>query len=309
MSDLVHISGMGVPGSLIAWRLHEAGIDFTWHDIDADATAWEACTGIIYPSGDPDEEACRKEWGRWLDDPPWNDECAAATEASTMFFNHKTGPPHQGECEWSTVDERLEMHVKRAHPPAYHLNAQRFVPATRDAFADRRLDEPPSEALELVTYGFEPNPRNAGYLWGYKAEVSLEFDAGAEAYQTERRPYYYLRYARWVFTYIAPIPGTERFYAGSHLIPQEDLKPLEVEPKFRSWLNQVNEMLGTTVRITEATNIRQGWRPKEDPEDAPWLREDGGTLYLRPLRGNGVRMAPAYTQAVLSALAEQGVPA
>lgn len=54
-SKPVHIEGMGVIGSILAWHLHSAGQVFTWSDIDTEVNAWEACTGIIYPSGHPED--------------------------------------------------------------------------------------------------------------------------------------------------------------------------------------------------------------------------------------------------------------
>ena len=41
---MIHIEGMGVLGSFLAWELHNRQVPFTWYDNLARANAWSACT-------------------------------------------------------------------------------------------------------------------------------------------------------------------------------------------------------------------------------------------------------------------------
>ena len=300
----VHIEGMGVPGCFIAWYLDSLGVEFTWSDIDSPATSWKACTGIVYPSGNDVEYASFERWAEWVDDrsAPWPDALYEWVEHSDMMFNHSS-PPHGAPVEFGPVDGGAGL--SRADPGAYHYNAQEFVPATREAFAEARVEACPAGSVPVQTHGFEPNPRNDGYLWGWTAYVEVSTPESHSI--DDRRPYYYLRKNRWQFAYVTPIPGTPFWYAGSDLISQDRIKEYEIAPKFDSWMAFVSEATGGGVEVRSAQNFLHGWRPKERADlSQSWFVDHADGLSLRPLRGNGVRVAPAYCAALVHELSVLG---
>src|SRR5215216_2315142 len=223
--ELLHLEGMGVIGSVVAHRLAERGIDFTWDDAERDVCAWRACTGGIYPSGIAYEEAAYNEWRKWATQE-W---CDGVVEAANFWFLSKR-PPHGGNYEVLGQVGPLRLGAL----PSYHLNAQRFVERTRETFAEKRVRGTAEKKIVCHGYG----PRLDHYLWGWHAKVRLRIDP---AIQQIARPCFYLRTDRFTMFYAYPVagePGT--WYAGSTTQLQRLASEQAVPPKLVQWADRLN---------------------------------------------------------------------
>jgi len=285
----VHVEGMGLTGSLLAWWLERWGCDWTWHDTEAPVTAWRASTGAIFPAGtrgSVDYET-HAAWASWL-------TARGAVyprrffEPATYWFNHKH-PPHHGRYDCLAVGRHG---LQRAEPLSYHLNAQTFVKATRRQFAKQRLPGAAfSASVTVVAHGF--GKRLHHVVWGWTVPVELSYPTYMSG---ARRPCLYLREGRFVMAYAYPMPGTDprTWYAGSSLIHQREPRELEVQPKFDRWRRLVKTLSRGAVKVLSYGGPRQGWRPAEaEPHCAPRVRRRGNVLEVPPLWHSGIRWFPA----------------
>lgn len=291
----LHLEGMGVNGCLMAHQLRRVGIEFTWHDTEESRTAWHASTGAIYPSGStkfgPDE-LCYNVWRDWFNElqyAPW-------LERSNYVFMTKR-PPHEGKYEFSEVEG-----LKLGSMPSFHLNAQKMVESTRLTFDHCRLDAercevqrkagqtPQAADLYVITHGF--GERLGAAYWGWTRPVRLEYPKGFDV--GGLRPCFYFRPDRVQMAYAYPISNTDTWYAGSSLIKQKlgKFKSLDMEGKYVRWKRMFETLSGGVVKVTEAGDCVEGWRPATAPEDTAWLRKRGNVVTLRPLWNSGIRHFP-----------------
>lgn len=284
----VHLEGMGVYGSLLAHMLDLSGVDFTWHDNDLERVAWPACTGAIYPANSekfgPDDW-CHKQWREAHKLGIYGE----AVEASNFVFNHKTKPPHEGKYPVTKFGSGLKM----AEPPSFHLNAQLLVPQTREKYADcMRPDHQPAQTDEyIVSHSW--GERLSHVYWGWTRLVKLDFPD--EMRRHGMRPCFYFREGRYIMTYAYPVPNTPWWYAGSSIIKQkiEKKKSLEIEPKYDRWKDHFERLSLGQVKVTEAGEMREGWRPASAKNNDTWVDRDlHGTIRMRPLWNSGVRHFP-----------------
>jgi hypothetical protein len=282
----VHLEGMGVIGSILAWELDAQGFDWTWNDIEAPVNAWSACTGAIFPSGDATDEACRRTWFRWISERSW---LSGFFERADWWFCTKAAPH---KARFASTEEHG---LRRSAEQSLHFNAQQFVPMTRSSFEARRLEEAPRGARLVVTHGF--GARLDHYVWGWTVLVQM-----AHLFQSERRPAVYLRKGRFVMAYAYPVAGTPWWYAGSNLIVQRRAKELEVGPKYERWLRAFAELSGGIFQIVEQGDVLTGWRPAPKYDYAPLLEVDAHSIRVRPHWHNGVRRSPAIVEAVTKEL-------
>lgn len=287
---------MGIPGSFLAWHLEQARVDWTWDDIESPINAWGACTGAIYPSGDPfdsDNYACWRVWASGQ--APWPDNTGCFEE--TGWWYSTKAPPHGAKFPASADLGAL----RRSSATSLHFNAQKFVPMTRNVFASRRRVAPEPGAQRVVTHGF--GPRNDHVLWGWTALVKLQFDTRLLKYEPCARLSVYCRQGRFVMAYAYAIPSTDWWYAGSSLIVQKTPRQLEVPKKFARWRGQFEALAGGLIKVVQVGEVRTGWRPAGKDDSAPLvLRMDDGALHVRPFWNSGVRHAPLMVGAVLKEL-------
>lgn len=297
----VHVEGLGVTGSLLAYHLERWGCKWTWHDANAERTAWKASTGAIYPAGAPGslDWECYAVWAEWLGagrlkELPYP---AKHFEPATYWYSTKS-PPHGGRYKVLWQDKRSGLSL--AEPLSYHLNAQTFVPATRRQFKGRVLLGPPHNGdvdAYIVAHGF--GQRLHHVVWGWTVPVQLRLPVRmADGY----RPAFYFREGRFVMAYAYPMPGTEFWYAGSSLIRQAVPRELEVPPKLHRWRKTFERLSGGSLKVTEARldAALQGWRPAErDPHCLPVVdhqRPGKTTLRVPPLWHSGIRHFPRVLQ-------------
>lgn len=301
MTAHVHLEGLGVVGSLLAWTLDARDIAFTWSDTEDDITGWRACTGTIYPDGTDPGATAYAGWHDWRADPPWPDTLDQYVETCRYWYSHQH-PPHGGSYDHA---ERVDGGLARAPDdhPSYHLNAQQFIPATRDAFADSRLDtstDPGPDTTTVITHGFSDNPRNDRYTWGWTVPVTA---TTGHLTRDGHRACVYTKDGGHAMAYLFPKPDTDHYYAGTTIVPQDTPRPLDIIPKFETWLDRLARTTENTITaepIPDATPV-QGWRPiAADDDTALVTRLDADTLACRPMGGSGIRYAPATARSLLN---------
>lgn len=300
---MLHIEGMGVLGSLCAWQCYAQQRPFTWHDTERPITAWPACTGAIYPSGDATDLRNYAIWHDWITEgrAPWHPALAplTVTEQAAYWFSSKH-PPHGGHYRIAVDLGPIRM----ASAPAYFLNAQTFVPATRAFFADYRLAGPPSTRPYAVMHGFAPGVCR-GYMWGWTVRVHLHMDQRITSASAPCRPALYCREGRFHFAYAYCVPGEPYWYAGSDLIWQQRPKGLPVSPKYAAWAGRLVRLTGGLCQLQSCGATAVGWRPvPQQTQQVAWRGTDE-RVYVRPLWHSGVRHGPEAVSAAL-ALCEDG---
>lgn len=312
----VHLIGMGVVGCFIARQLRRAGVPFSWWDTDPDLpkhlkggavelparashspTAWHASTGAIYPDGSTEEA-----WQSYLS---WTGVSAhALVEQGTWWFNH-LHPPHKAkgavvETIKAEGDPRAEAYrppVRRTANPSMHLNVQSFVLMTRLTFGVHCRKTPPEGAVIVRTHGAE-SPRTQGYAWGWSLRAQL--DVLEPELNALGRPAFYLLAAPYQTAYLLPIPGSPSWwYLGTHSHNAATARDYDVSPKLDQRLGFVSETLKDLVRVRSLHHTAVGWRPLGEGDH---VEEIDGELVMRPMGSSGVRLAPAYTSALLHRL-------
>ena len=197
----IHIEGMGVVGSILAWNLHDAGIDFTWSDNDAKIQAWRACTGLVYPSGNRDDQRAYNVWSKWLKESPWPTDFQRWAGYGDYWYISKN-PPHGLKGE-PVVDLG---YLRKYSAPSIHWNAQRFIPATREFFnLQRKVMPDKSSEVTIVSHGF--GERMHRVLWGWCTWMELDISQDILRHCTGY-PMLYLREGRFKVYYADPVAET-----------------------------------------------------------------------------------------------------
>lgn len=277
---------MGVLGCFTAWHLAQRGMDFTWSDRDTNFTAWKASTGAIYPSADVADEYAMTIWGEWAQ----RDYLRPFVERARWC--HLRGKIHHG-LRTREVESLGPISITDAQ--SLHLNVQAFVIATRNQF--REQEKPLAargEDLTIVAHGF--NERCHAYLWGWSAHVRMSVKGRLA--KSEQRLALYLRPSRFRMRYAYPIPGTDCWYAGSSLYHQTHPRPMRktIESFLEDWLKDFEALAEGKITIHDASNLRQGWRPRatagDQAGDHASILASPGRLVYPPLPTSGVRHAP-----------------
>ena len=278
----VILEGMGVVGSLVARHLAEREVEFNWFDKGRSISAWRACTGSVYPSGDAESEWAREQWRTML--PEY-------TETAPLVFCTKR-PPHGGRYSWTEASCGLNV----GDVESIHVNAQRLVEDTRRLLEPNKVWVVESSQMlptYLVTHGW--SWRRVDSLWGWSAPVRVErLDS-----TLPERACYYLKEGRFLTAYAYPRPGTDEYYAGSSMIPQVREHKLDAQSHFLAWRDRFERLARGGVRVEQIGPTVQGWRPRGAPGPMIALNPAPPHTYaIRPQGPNGVRHAPLYLRAV-----------
>jgi hypothetical protein len=300
----LHLSGMGVLGSLTAWQLHLRGIDFTWDDSEEKINAWGASTGACYPSGGEVDTKCHATWIDWATNGIYPSK---VVEVCSYWVDRLTKSlPHGLEA-----DVEKEFKGVRLVGKSVHLDAQRLVTLTRLEFGDRRrksaaLSKP--GAVRLVSHGF--SKRRARYLWGWTRLVKLKYPP---AVSVSGRPSFYLRKNRFQFAYCYPQAGTEWWYAGSNLISQHEARSLKILPKYEAWKARFEELANGAVKVSEEGQMLEGWRPAKAgklsgtegyaSDGGSFIEREGQAVYYPVMASNGFRHFPQLWEQIETELA------
>lgn len=269
---MIHLQGLGVVGSTIAWYLVKRGLQFTWDDNDSPFTAWRASAGSIWPSS-----PTYQTWGHWIHEEPW-----------VRFVEKVT--------YWSPGDGNKI--IPRAHPdPAYIVNVEAFVLATREHFAALRRDPVIGSQL-IVAHGFD-NRRLKYAEWGWSQKAHVTWPAEMLEISRPYRPALILRLRQWRIGFIYPVPG-EHYRIGGDFIKQVNLHAdPDVAGRVARWHEKVRDKLDPRVTLAPYGEPVEGWRPHGTFAYAPYIGKmvDGSWL-ARSLAAEGVMRAPLILDAL-----------
>ena len=279
----VHIIGLGITGSMLAWHLDQEGIDFTWEDAERSVCAWKATTGLIYPSGEPEDIEAYQIWSRWhREKSPW--KLRGVTDEGAFWFITKS-PPHSAHYAIKKTVGPLHL----GEYSSFHLNGQAFVEGTREYFSSKRRSYTPTRVNKIIeAHGF--NSRLEYFVWGWSARALLNVHPDVK-YATDRKATFYLRRDRFSMSYANIIPGEPYYYAGSSTITQKVAKQYALDAKVQNWRNFVEETTAGLIKVLGIQDIRHGWRPATKT-NGDYVIEEDGHLKVKPMRGSGVRHAP-----------------
>lgn len=292
---MIHIEGMGWLGAVTAFRLHTAGIPFTWHDLGTAATAWQACLGMVYPAGDNHSKVNMHRWACLHRDtalPP-------GTITETAFAYTTPGPPHDGgyhpllDLKW----------IRIANTAAYAVNVQAIVLAARRQFAVHRTPAPHPGQPVIVAHG--DTGRRHGWSWGWSMPLRLLLPEPLRAVLPDRPVALHSRPHRFMTAVVVPIPGRPDWYrVGSASMPQRRPRELALNRHIETWRRQASDQF-PGLRVLEAGPPVHGWRPRPATDDTPVpiesTRDDGAPQLVYPPLGDlGVRWAPTLTDQALS---------
>jgi hypothetical protein len=292
---MIHIEGMGVLGSFLAWELHNRQVPFTWYDNLARANAWSACTSAIFPTGKPTDMMNYTEWWTRFNNKgcPWQKDLGNSFMEEAGYWFLSKNPPHEGNYPIDHSVPPLHMGAL----PSLHLNTQKFVVRTRQffmkqyTFVDNFKD---NGSQRIVAHGF--SSRLKEYIWGWTVPVQLEYP---QAYNYEgKRPCLYLRKGSF-FQYAYPIPGTPNWYSGSSLIVSREIKEYDMINKVHTWLKWIEKFTEGRFNAEVVGYPVQGWRPRGYDEDTEEAVEIEGKILVRPHWHDGVRNGPSTIRAVL----------
>lgn len=284
----IHIEGFGWTGSVLARRLEALGVDFTWSDSDSPINAWQASTGLVYPTGEPDSEEARRQWLAWHERGLF----APHSQIVRYWYSHKAHP------HGLKVKADLDVGWLRRSPElAVQLNVARIVEDTRARFAGCRVSAPAPGARIVVCHGWGPRTTHSVWGWSRQVRLSVPADIAGDGLYSMN-----LHRSRFEFTYAYAVPGRPGWhYAGSSMVRQREPRTLDLDKHFARWLEAVAEV-APPVKVLEMDPVTlQGWRPKG--ETLTWEPfEDGDRLYVPPLYHSGVRWAPLVSSALLERL-------
>lgn len=291
----IHIEGMGVVGSVLAWELATRGVAFTWNDAELAICAWPACTGSVVPSGFLSDQVGYRFWEHWAAYPPLETKTPIVEPADYWFSAQRapSGAPSKPDRDIGAL--------RRYPQPSYHVNAAELVWHTRRAFAAGRLAIAPAGATVVVAHGY--SERLDRLVWGWSCLVDLGISSKLP--MSARRPCLYVQRNRFQVAYAYPCPGTPYWYAGSgHVIQHpKNARGINMTGKYAAWWGLLSERSGgMVVSARQVTQMVQGWRPAGRDTDVALVRRSGSRLLTRPCGSSGVRWAPAVAQAVCNTL-------
>ena len=299
----IHLTGMGVTGSLVALMLRRKRVAFTWSDSDVTINAWRASTGGVFPAGRSGSDAY-EGYHFWHAAHLQGVLPRDIFDSAPYLYNTKA-PPHGAPKGATTSLGNLNLYPR----PSLHFNPQRLVQYVRALEEKSRRDARPAGSLDIVTHGFQ-GPRagiNAPtFQWGWSTKVRAEIrQAKALAKLNPLPPSLYLRKGKFVMAYLYPVPGEAGVhYFGSHMIAQKQPKALEIPPKFEALRTRAFELSrGDLLKMKAIAEPVQGWRPIAGAGwDGRWIALDGSSRILcKPMGSSGFRYAPM----LLGALAQR----
>lgn len=299
---MIHLEGMGVMGCLIACKLADEGIPFTWHDRETNRVSWKISTGAILPFGD---ERSISDLFSWHSDVflPGNSETNYG-EWMRRFMTMATycyvteNPPHNGRRAPARVAPIFIIGpIKVSNRFSIHLDVQSFVHETRQRFSSHRTSGRERGQQLIVTHGFHRDTIHK-WSWGWSARVKIRMSPklkeALRSVSAANVPCCYFRRG-FQLPYLYPVGATGWYYAGTTLITQNKPQKLEVQPKFDTWKQHIEEYSEghVTIRRMEPRSLGQGWRPMAHPEADNVYRDEHGRIIVSPQYGSGIRWFPS----------------
>lgn len=294
----VHLSGLGLIGSLVALQLEAKGIDFTWHDADSGKTAWKASTGCVFPTGDEQDMKNLQHWDAMLRRKDVFSSVVSRCVETAQWTYISKHPPHSGaKIGIKELGQVGPFHISDHR--TLQFNVQRLVSKVRERYQELSVAEKPKDSILVVTHGSASAVR---YQWGWSINASLKLSKELEDWQRqlERRLCLYLRQG-YATRYLYPKPRTSLYYGGTSSVSQNFPRPLDAHEHLKKWLEKIPEVTEGHVEIVKYSEPTEGWRPVAS-ELAPLVNSRGRVVALRPMAGNGVRSFPELGDALMQRL-------
>jgi hypothetical protein len=281
---VIHIQGMGWLGSVLALRLDQAGVPFTWNDKDSPICAWPVSTGLVYTAGDHLTMTNLKAWTGWADR---RDIIGRNTTAASFVFSHKS-PPHGGK--YSATAAFGDLH--RAQAPCFAVDVASVVVQTRTKYFDRWTDGPRRGDRLVIAHGF--GARLGSLVWGWAAPAKIA-GLGGEPVAL------YGKAHRFQTLYAVPRGGIHRI--GSTSLNQ-GLRPRPDADRAKRardrWIGHFPTVF-PGLELLDVGEPQEGWRPHAALGDEGYVRvSHDGTVSLPPLWHSGIRWAPTVIDQVVA---------
>lgn len=277
----LHLEGMGLLGNLLAHRLDQLGLEYTWHDAST-RNAWRASTGLVYSDEDERSQVGLARWLQQLNDP-WLGQFA---EECAFVYTHKN-PPHG--ARYAATDLGAMRVAPRGNAVA--VNVAQLVQRGQGLRRERRTAAPEPWERLVRAHGF--TERLGSVSWGWSARVRLDTSA-VDAHCGGLRPVFYSRNGRFQMVYAYPSPGTEYWLAGSVMVNQRQAHDVP-EPMVLRHLDRWVEAwrkLWPSIPLLSIGSPVQGWRPRPAVQGDSEVLDEGGVITLPALWHSGVRWSP-----------------
>jgi len=271
---------MGWLGSVLALRLDQAGVPFTWNDNDSAVCAWPVSTGLVYPAGDRRTMLNLGAWMRWSEQ---RDIVGRNVTPAEFVFAHKS-PPHGGKYDSSPAMGNLH----RAKAPCLAVDVAAIVRQARLKFSDRRTEGPARGQRLIVAHGF--GTRLGSLVWGWSAPAKIGgLDSDSVAL--------YAKAHRFQTLYAVPRGGIHR--VGSSSLNQGMRARPDADRAKRArdrWIGHFPTVF-PTLELIDVGEPQQGWRPHARTGDlGSTIVNVDGTVTLPPLWHSGIRWAPSVIE-------------
>lgn len=283
---MFHIEGFGLTGCLVAVRLEDMGIPFTWYDPEREGivlpTAWKASTGCCYPSDDALDRYNYELFPSAVLNHPW----LGRFVTSAHYGYGAVNPPHYTNKSKAQI-VRKDAGVSFLNEPSYHINVQEFVIQTRERFKDKYVKSNEQEYQVMRSHGFSPKATNVRYFWGWSVRGRIENNTrnqGAVCLNLQHK-----RYGIW---YAYPVPGTpDTYYLGTAFICQKAPKSLDMKDKFAKFKAHFDATCNPSFAITsvDMDSVVEGWRPQCTDKNASLLSVENDVLIVKPQYASGFR--------------------
>ena len=268
MARQIHLTGMGLTGSLLAHRLAQYGFQFTWSDEDDRPADWQADVGSIFPVA--------------------LDRANKASEAYSVwqyFHQMKQFEPEHFEQHYCVTNKDPEIPMADVETdlplvayPSFSLNVQTFVPAMRRKFADRQLSSNPPAKRHIVTHGWGKLPERAVHQW--TRLVRLETPSQFVGLRTS-----FLLNDKKGEVWAVPCPGTDWWYVGATptITDLSEIDSVALTKPYENWRTRFERMCRGQVMVVEEGAFSQGWfpipdKPSKDAPEAGWMNVERGRI-------------------------------
>jgi len=292
--DSIHLEGMGWLGSLIAHELTLREIPFTWNELlPADGwipTAWQASSGLIYPSGDVQSIDGYRLWERVH-------ACGHMLpylSRSEFWYTTKAHPNGLRTAPVSTHGP-----FNQSPFPAFSVDVAKFVRFSRELHWNSRTSTVrKGPRVQLIKAHSHP----VRWAWGWTAPAIVMF-AGLPSMVPAAT--FYMRANKYQLFYAVYRHGGPAHVIGSAHIGQQKPKaytPDEVFRKVMDFQTKVEAISEGMLKIALTGAPVQGWRPMGNETDPRPGVYDDGVMLMPAMGSSGVRHALPLLQNVMAAL-------
>lgn len=275
---------MGLIGSILARKLHEEGIEFSWEDTDSNFCAWKASTGCVYPSGNTKDAY---NYSKFEDSAT---RLGMEFEVAEYCFSQNS-IPHK-ENDKTLKISKTDGFLKFLNKPSYHVNVQQFVENSREIFKQFRNPKP-ENAFVINAHGYHQYFKS-DVRWGWSCTAKIELSN-----PQQNRICFNLKEGRFINVYLYPKPGTNNYYFGTSFIFQNKIKELLTAPKVAKSVVHAQNKIQNFASIELLDDVIQGWRPAYSDDNTPDFVVSDDQMFLKPQMANGVRHHISFFESIM----------